>query len=223
MTIELKKRILTSFFLLFLLVISFFNNFVLIILLILLSVFSWIEFNGLVYKIFTLNKKKSKILKSIISAIFFIYLIYFSTVIFSSLQQATPNLKSNMVYLLLICIFSDIGGYIIGKTLKGKKLTSISPNKTISGSIGSFIFPLFLAPIFFYLSLEKFNLLNLIILTIFISLICQLGDLFISLLKRKANVKDTGNILPGHGGILDRLDGIFIGVPFGFLIFILFY
>tara|TARA_Y100000389_G_C17041321_1_gene308286 strand:- start:68 stop:466 length:399 start_codon:yes stop_codon:yes gene_type:complete len=124
-----------------------------------------------------------------------------------------------MLYLISICICSDIGGLIFGKTFKGKKLTKISPNKTISGSIGSFLLSLLLIPFFyFWLSDNSNSLIYLIILGIAVSFFCQLGDLFISFLKRKANVKDTGDLLPGHGGILDRIDGIILAVPMGMLI-----
>ena len=124
--------------------------------------------------------------------------------------------RSQTAYFLYISIFSDIGGLIIGKTFKGMKLSKISPNKTISGSFGSFIFSLSLIPIF-YTHLSIFNIYSLIFFTILISLISQLGDLFISLCKRKAQVKDTSDILPGHGGFLDRVDGILFAVPAGIL------
>tara|TARA_B100000787_G_C16127425_1_gene265673 strand:- start:286 stop:639 length:354 start_codon:yes stop_codon:yes gene_type:complete len=116
---------------------------------------------------------------------------------------------------------SDIGGFIFGKIFKGKKLTKISPNKTISGSIGSLIFSMLLIP-FYYESLFKESLLNIFLITIIISIVSQLGDLFISLLKRKAKVKDTSDILPGHGGILDRIDGIIFAIPIGIYLFIIF-
>ena len=112
-----------------------------------------------------------------------------------------------------------MGGYVIGKIIGGKKLSKISPNKTISGSIGSFIFsiiPLILFLNFSYLDLE-FNH-NLVLFSLAISLISQLGDLFISYLKRKAKIKDTGKILPGHGGFLDRVDGIIFAVPFSYFL-----
>ena len=115
---------------------------------------------------------------------------------------------------------SDIGGLVIGKIFNGKKLTKISPNKTISGSIGSFIFSILLIP-FFYGELIGISLLTLLSITLIISLISQLGDLFISFLKRKAKVKDTSDILPGHGGILDRIDGIIFAIPFGIYLFII--
>src|SRR6056300_1142652 len=118
-----------------------------------------------------------------------------------------------------ICFFTDIGGYIFGKIIGGKKLTSISPNKTISGTIGSFIFSLI--PLILFSNLNYPNLefgINNLIFCLTISLISQIGDLSISYLKRKTNIKDTGNILPGHGGMLDRLDGIIFALPFSYLL-----
>ena len=127
------------------------------------------------------------------------------------------DLKNYIFYIFLISIFSDIGGLVIGRSFKGKKLTKISPNKTRSGSIGSFIFSLLLIP-FFYSDLSIFNIYSLIIFTILVSMISQLGDLFISFLKRKAQVKNTSDLLPGHGGVLDRIDGIVFAVPMGILL-----
>jgi len=218
MNSELKKRILTSIFLSVFLILAFFYTFILIILLIIIFLLSWIEFNGLIKRIISKVDYFSRIKRLLISAITLIYLFYFSVIVFITMQQFQPYYKINLLFLLLICICSDIGGFIFGKTFKGKKLTRISPNKTISGSIGSFILPLILVPIFFYFFSEKFSLLQLFILTVFVSLICQLGDLFISFLKRKANVKDTGDLLPGHGGILDRIDGILFALPFGLIL-----
>ena len=117
-----------------------------------------------------------------------------------------------------MAVLSDIGGLAFGKIFKGKKLSKISPNKTISGSIGSFLLSLFVIP-FFYEELAKYNYLTLILITILISLTTQLGDLFISYLKRKAKVKNTSDILPGHGGFLDRIDGIIFAIPAGILLF----
>ena len=120
------------------------------------------------------------------------------------------------IFVLFICIFSDVGGYIIGKTIGGKKLTSISPNKTISGSFGSFIFSVL--PLFLF-SYQNFIFLNFdlslknIFFCLIISLSCQLGDLIISYFKRLSSVKDTGIILPGHGGLLDRIDGLIFAIP----------
>ena len=123
------------------------------------------------------------------------------------------------LFIISICFFSDIGGYAFGKVIGGKKLTKISPNKTISGSIGSFIFSLI--PMILFSNFSDFELkINLytIIFILLISLICQLGDLFISLVKRKAKIKDTGKILPGHGGLLDRVDGIIFALPFSYFL-----
>ena len=118
-----------------------------------------------------------------------------------------------------ICIFTDIGGYIFGNVFKGKKLTSISPNKTYSGMIGSFVCSLLICMLFIiYLNFSN----SFIIYTFLISLVSQAGDLFISYLKRKANIKDTGNFLPGHGGFLDRLDGIIFAIPIGIKILVFF-
>jgi phosphatidate cytidylyltransferase len=123
------------------------------------------------------------------------------------------------LYLISICFFTDIGGYTFGKIIGGKKLSEISPNKTISGTIGSFLFsllPIILFKNLNYLDLE-FNLKN-ITFCLLVSLISQLGDLSISYLKRKSKIKDTGKILPGHGGVLDRVDGIIFAVPCSYLL-----
>jgi len=127
-----------------------------------------------------------------------------------------------ILFVLFICIFTDIGGYIFGKTLKGPKISRISPNKTYSGMVGSFLLPL--TVIFFFLtSNSNFEIydkiifiynLNLSFTIFFISLVSQLGDFMISYLKRKSNKKDTGNIIPGHGGLLDRIDGIIFATIF---------
>ena len=120
------------------------------------------------------------------------------------------------IIVLCICICSDTGGYVFGNIIGGKKLTKISPNKTISGTIGSFIFsilPIFLIDLQNYIDINfDFSLKN-ILFCLIISLTCQLGDLFISYFKRLNKVKDTGSILPGHGGLLDRIDGIIFAIP----------
>jgi phosphatidate cytidylyltransferase len=217
---ELKKRISTSAFLMSLLTAMYFYSFVMIIALIVIAMIVWIEFYALISKILPRNKLKDKLLRFVFKAISLLYLSLLVYFIFS-IESYYPNLKLYLLYSVLVAVLSDIGGFVIGKTFKGKKLTKFSPNKTVSGSIGSFIFSLFLIP-FFQGKLIAYSLLILIIITILISLTSQLGDLFLSFLKRKAKVKDTSDILPGHGGFLDRVDGIIFAIPIGILLFIIF-
>ena len=217
MTIELKKRIITSVFLLSLLTFMYFYSFIMIISLIIIGMISWIEFYGLVSKILFNNSTKNNILRFLCKSF---ALFYISALVYLILmiESHYSHLKIFLLYSILVTILTDVGGLCFGKFFKGKKLSSISPNKTISGSIGSFLSSLILIPMFSqYLS--EFNTLHLILITIIISLISQLGDLFISYLKRKANVKDTSDILPGHGGFLDRIDGIIFAIPVGILLF----
>ena len=214
---ELKKRILTSIFLILLFTFMYLYSFVMIIALVVIAVIIWVEFYALISKILPKNRIKDKSLRYFFKSISLLYLTLLVYFIFA-IESYYPNLKLYLLYTILVAILSDIGGLIIGKTFKGKKLTKISPNKTISGSIGSFIFSLFLIP-FFYEDLIVYSFLNLTLITLLISLISQLGDLFISFLKRKAKVKDTSDILPGHGGFLDRLDGIIFAIPIGILLF----
>ena len=215
MTSEVNKRLLTSILLILIVSFAFFNSFVLIILLILLSMFSWIEFKGLINKIIIGERYIDKILRSSFIAITLIYLFYFSTVVFKEVSHVQLGENINMIYFLSICVFSDIGGFLFGKIFKGKKFTKISPNKTISGVIGSFSLSMLLVPFFLNLSPIRFDFFDLVILAISVSFICQLGDLFISFMKRKDKVKDTGDLLPGHGGVLDRIDGIIFALPLG--------
>ena len=214
---NLKTRLLTSIFLIFLLYISFNYSYILIISLIFISLISWIEFKAMIAKIFFKKSFKSRFLKITIDGTSLLYLTMFSSIVFYGISQ--DSFKLIILFLISICICSDIGGLLFGKIFKGKKLTKISPNKTISGSIGSFVLSLFLIPIFYSLSQDKFNnFVDMIILTILVSFICQVGDLFISFLKRKAKVKDTGDLLPGHGGVLDRVDGMIFAIPSGMVI-----
>ena len=215
---NLSKRIITSIILIFIVSISlFYNKYIWLFTLILVSLVLFIEFNNLVNKIW--KKEKKTILKfNIFSSLFLLILIYVS-------YESYNNPPTGLVFIILICIFSDTGGYLIGNLIGGKKLTKISPNKTISGSIGSFLFSLMPIVIFWGLynftndlSFKTESSLKLIPICLFLCLICQLGDLFISYFKRKAKVEDTGSILPGHGGLLDRIDGIIFVLPAAYLI-----
>ena len=213
MSSELKKRILTSILLLSLLSAMYLYSFIMIGSLLIMAIIVWIEFYAMVSKIIKKNKFKDRLLRFMLKSGSLLYLSLFVYFVFL-IESHLTNLKIYLLYSVLIAILSDIGGLIFGKTFKGKKLTKISPNKTISGSIGSFVLSIFLIPIF-YNNLIIYDFLTLLILTIAISLTSQLGDLFISYLKRKANVKDTSDLLPGHGGLLDRVDGIIFAAPLG--------
>lgn len=128
----------------------------------------------------------------------------------------------NYLYLvLLVCISTDIGGYLFGKFFKGPKLTAISPNKTYSGVLGSYIISIISSFIFLDSQIDE-NTISLsgetLIFILLISTISQIGDLLISYLKRMSNIKDTGNIIPGHGGLLDRIDGMIFAFPFSYFL-----
>ena len=143
--------------------------------------------------------------------VFSLFFFYFSSIF---------QLKILLFLILFTCIASDIGGFVVGKIFKGPKLTKISPKKTKSGALGSMLFSgvFFLIGIFYLTNTINIKIILVGLLT---SIMCQTGDLFFSFLKRKSNVKDTGNFFPGHGGVLDRLDGILLGLPFGFIFLIL--
>jgi phosphatidate cytidylyltransferase len=218
MNSNIKKRILTSILLIGLLIGMFFYSYIMIISLIIIAIISWIEFYALISKIIKKNILKDKFFRFFYKTLSLIYLSGLVYLIFT-IESEYSNLKIYFLYSVLVAILSDIGGLVCGKIFKGKKLTKISPNKTISGSIGSFIFSTLLIPFFYKVQIDQ-TLVNLFLITIMISLISQLGDLFISLLKRKAKVKDTSDLLPGHGGVLDRIDGIIFAIPLGIFLFI---
>ena len=213
---ELNKRLFTSVLLISLLFLMLQYSVVLISSLLLIFVISWIEINGIFEKI--LNKNKGNAFQRFfIKFLIFLYLLFFIKVVVDEFLQNQPNVSWNLIFIITICILSDIGGYIFGKTFKGKKLTKISPNKTYSGMYGSFLLTILFSLIYSY-SISFIDLEIILFTSILISAICQIGDLFISYLKRKAKLKDTGNILPGHGGLLDRIDGILFALPFGLII-----
>ena len=218
MNSNIKKRILTSILLISLLIGMFYYTYIMIVSLIIIAIISSIEFYTLISKILKKNIIRDRFFRLIYKTLSLFYLsglIYLIYVI----ESEYFNLKIYLLYSVLVAIMSDIGGLVCGKIFKGKKLTKISPNKTISGSIGSFIFATLLIPFFYKIHIDQ-NLLNILLITIIISLTSQLGDLFISFLKRKAKVKDTSDLLPGHGGVLDRIDGIIFAIPLGIFLFI---
>ena len=212
---NLKERFLTSFFLIALIVLFTKYDFFLVYTLIVLGVLSVIEFLDITKKI---TANKLYLLVSSLSFVSYIFTFCFLFIFFFKFVQ----LKILLIILLLVCIASDIGGYIFGKTFKGPKLSKISPNKTVAGAIGSLLLSSLVIVLLFYFINEKLNYLTIIVAMI-TSIFCQLGDLFFSFLKRKANLKNTGNFLPGHGGVLDRLDSILLGIPTGLISFIIFF
>jgi len=165
--------------------------------------------------------KKNNLLRflGILFLIFSFYLGYLLRVNFG---------LNTFLLVIIICVFTDIGGYIFGKIFKGPKLTKIIPNKTYTGMIGSFILSLISALIFSeyqnlvsaydYLTALKINYFYYIFFILFISSLSQIGDLIISYFKRLAKLKNTGKLLPGHGGLLDRLDGIILAVPTSYIL-----
>ena len=225
MSQNLLKRIITSFILLSLLFfISFSHQNVFIISILILGIIICVEANSLFSKLlFTKILKKNSFFDKFNSKFLILNIIVFCYIFFIFCVLSYEIHKSEgavfFLYIISICFFTDIGGYVVGKTVGGKKLSKISPNKTISGTIGSFLFSII--PLLFLLNIVYLDLtpnFSNILFCLLISLVSQSGDLFISFLKRKAKIKDTGKILPGHGGVLDRLDGIIFAVPFSYLL-----
>ena len=211
---ELLKRSISSLFLMcFVFLSALINDYIFLSILFIVIIFSWIEWVSVIEKV-----RFKKIYRIIHIILFLIYLLIAFIVCFNVFVID----KYFFLTILMICVFSDVGGYVFGKTFGGKKLTKISPNKTISGSIGSFILSyigffviyLYFGDLFFV----RLQIEALVFIPFFISLICQVGDLFISYYKRKAKIKNTGNLIPGHGGLLDRIDGTIFALPIGFIL-----
>ena len=211
---ELFNRTISSLFLIFTtFLFALINDYLFLSILFITIILSWIEWIKIIEKI-----KFTKIKRVIHIISFLLYLLIAFIICFNVFVID----KYFFLTILMICVFSDIGGYVFGKTFGGKKLTRISPNKTVSGSIGSFILSyigFFVIYIYFNnLLFVRLQIETLFFIPFFISLICQLGDLFISYFKRKAKIKNTGNLIPGHGGLLDRIDGSIFALPIGFII-----
>ena len=147
----------------------------------------------------------------------FLGLLYL-TLSFYLIYKFRNEFDENYLYfllILLVCISTDIGGYIFGKIFKGPKLTKISPKKTYAGMIGAYFMSI-ITLIFFTETL--IITLDVIIFVILVSSISQLGDIVISYFKRQCKINDSGSIIPGHGGLLDRIDGMLFAFPFSYLI-----
>lgn len=155
-----------------------------------------------------------------------IFGLFFIIISFYTIYKIRNDFNQDYFYILfiaIICVSTDTGGYIFGKLFKGPKLTKLSPNKTYAGVIGSFLFAIIITTLFleltskihdFKLATEEF------IFILIVSLVSQIGDIIISYFKRFSKIKDTGNIIPGHGGILDRIDGMIFAYPFSYLVFL---
>ncbi len=205
---ELHKRIITSISLIIILYLSFVNILILSKVLFAIVFLLFNEFYNIIKRIL-INRKNYQLT---FLFLILLYLIYFSVDIWLLLKTDSYNNKNILFFILIICISTDIGGYVFGKIFKGKKLSSVSPNKTYAGVLGSYLLSFVISLLFFNELNSKFNYL---VITFIISTLSQIGDLFISYLKRKAKLKDAGSILPGHGGLLDRLDGILLATPIG--------
>jgi phosphatidate cytidylyltransferase len=124
----------------------------------------------------------------------------------------------NVFYVIIICSSTDIGGYVFGKIFKGPKLTKISPKKTYAGMIGGYILSLVSLSLIVSFIDYKATLIEFFLLTILISTVSQLGDITISYFKRLSKIKNTGKLIPGHGGLLDRIDGMIFAFPIYYII-----
>ncbi len=213
---NLKKRIYTSIILIFIVLTMLINNYVLGYFLIVVSILSLLEYVQMTMKIYVNEKIKFITFNSIFALYVFIFSSAF--LMFSNFF----HFKILLFILLFTCIASDIGGFVFGKFFKGPKLSKISPNKTIAGSVGSILLSsiTFIVLVSYFTKNFELKILSIGIIT---SVSCQIGDLFFSYFKRKSKLKDTGNLLPGHGGILDRVDGILLGMPIGFITLLLVY
>ena len=163
-----------------------------------------------IFEWYKMTKNKNYFLFGLILLI----LSFFSAFLFRNTGQ------TDFLLVILICASTDIGGFLFGKIFKGPKLTKISPNKTYSGMIGSFVLSIIFALIYTnYYGLIYWTDNLLLIVVVLISFISQIGDLTFSYFKRKSKIKNTGKIIPGHGGLLDRIDGMLFAIPFSYILF----
>ena len=209
-TNEISKRIFTSIILfplvIFLITYSQVSSTILLILIFLISTYEWIKINSNNNSFF-----------SILGVVFLLVVCFLAFILRGEAFEDTIL----FIYIILISISSDIGGYIFGKLFKGYKLTSISPNKTYSGVLGSLTFSFIPIVVYNFIGFQNNLFLlnfNNVLIILLLSMVSQVGDITVSYFKRKNKIKDTGNILPGHGGLLDRIDGIlFVIFIFGLI------
>ena len=212
MKIEFKKRILSSIILIPITLFFIIKGSIFF------TIFISIFFLITSYEWHMMSKKKKYNLFGFV----FLIVSFYSAFLLRNSNLCCTSTDPGLNYFLLlisICVFTDIGGYIFGKLFKGPKLTKISPNKTYAGVIGSFLVPIISINLFLNYSFLniKFSY-ELLIFIILISLVSQIGDIIVSYFKRLSNIKDTGRIIPGHGGFLDRVDGMIFVFPFSYLL-----
>ena len=207
---EIIKRILSSIILLptvlfFIIKGSFLFNFFIFICF-LITTYEWLKLS------------KNNLLK--LSGTIFIVISFYT--IFNIRHEFDRD-YFHLLLVIIICVSTDIGGYVFGNIFKGPKLTKISPKKTYSGVIGSFLLSLIFTNLFldFLSNVETFEFTKeMFLFILLVSLVSQIGDIIISYFKRKSKIKDTGTIIPGHGGILDRIDGMIFALPFAYVFFL---
>tara|TARA_Y100000022_G_C13217139_1_gene360472 strand:- start:518 stop:1168 length:651 start_codon:yes stop_codon:yes gene_type:complete len=207
---ELKKRIISSLLLIpivFFVIVEgsiLFNLFIFVCLII--TAYEWFQMS-----------------KANIQKIFGLFFLIISFYTIYKIRNDFDQHYFHFLMIVIICVSTDMGGYIFGKLLKGPRLTKWSPNKTYAGAIGSFILAITISILFFELTLKIHNFrfeTETFIFVLAVSLVSQIGDIIISYFKRLSKIKDTGNIIPGHGGILDRIDGMIFAYPFSYLVFL---
>ena len=201
---ELFKRVISSIFLIpltiFLIVKGSYLFVSFLIICYFLTLYEWYQMSkNIIYKLI---------------GIIFLFISFYSAY---QIRFSFGNEYNLLFFILIICVSTDIGGFVFGKILKGPKLIKISPNKTYAGVLGSYIFSL-LSVFIFFRTMNNFDLIEftglLLFLVIILSTVSQIGDLIISYFKRQSGIKNTGNIIPGHGGLLDRIDGMIFAFPF---------
>ena len=209
---EFEKRILSSLILIplsffFIIKGDFLFNFFLIIFFFITS-----------YEWFIMSKKKKYHLLGYLFLLFSFLSAYFLR------NDFDDESLFYFLSIIIICISTDVGGYTFGNIFKGPKLTKISPKKTYSGMIGGYFLSIIFTNLFYHYSYliskdtSDFNI-KTIVFVLLVSTVSQTGDIIISFFKRLSKVKDTGKIIPGHGGVLDRIDGMIFAFPFSYIIF----
>ncbi len=203
---EIVKRFLSSVILIPLVLFcivkgSFIFNFFLIIIFF-ISVYEW----------YNLSKRQYYLIFGLLYLIFSFFYVY-------RLRANPDNDYFLFLIVTVVCVLTDVGGFIFGKMFKGPKLTKFSPNKTYSGLIGSYLFAFIVIPfLIIFEGNENLKILNLFIFIFLVSTVSQSGDIIISIFKRISKTKDTGKIIPGHGGILDRIDGMIFAFPLSYFL-----